>query len=450
VSITIVEGDTTSGSPYDIKMVEDNVLLYIDEVLIMSMTVNTKCRECQSTDLVQFLNLGLQPLANAFLTRAQLDYQEPKYPLEAYICSQCNLAQLIHVVDKSEIFRHYVYFSSAMPKVSAHWKKYADQVSQHFLENSQDFVLEIGSNDGVLLRHFKQLGYRVLGVDPATNIAEIATAGGLPTLPEFFTAALASQIYEKNGLPKVILANNVFAHIDDHLDLLSGIKTLLHSDGVFIFEAPYLIDMFENLSYDTIYHEHLSFLSLRPLVRFLAQYGLEIFEVQIVPSQGQSIRVFSGHQGKHTIENSVQNLIDQELKCKLDQVDTYFDLAAKVAASKERLVTCLSEVKSQGKKIAAYGAPAKGNTLLNYCQIGAQILDFAVDDLPSKQGLYTPGMHIPVTSREEVDRASPDYLLLLAWNYSEAVMEKEKNFLNKGGKLIIPIGAAGSTLRSIP
>ena len=416
----------------------------------MSMKVNAKCRECQGTELVQFLDLGLQPLANSFLTPAQLDQPESKYPLEAYICLQCHLAQLIHVVDKSEIFRHYVYFSSAMPKVSAHWKRYADEVSQRFLGSSQDFVLEIGSNDGVLLRYFKQLGYRVLGVDPARNIAEMATAGGIPTLPEFFTAALASQIYEKNGLPKVILANNVFAHIDDHLDLLLGIKTLLHSDGVFVFEAPYLIDMFENLSYDTIYHEHLSFLSIRPLVRFFAQYGLEIFEVQIVPSQGKSIRVFSGHRGKHTVENSVQSLINQELKFKLDQMDTYFDLAARVAASKERLVTCLKELKSQGKRIASYGAPAKGNTLLNYCQIGTPILDFAVDDLPTKQGLFTPGMHIPVTSREEVDRSSPDYLLLLAWNYSEAVMEKEKNFLNKGGKWIIPIGASGSTPRSLP
>jgi hypothetical protein len=277
----------------------------------------------------------------------------------------------------------------------------------------------------------------------------MATAAGILTLPEFFTAALASQIYEKNGLPKVILANNVFAHIDDHLDLLLGIKTLLHPDGVFVLEAPYLLDMFENLSYDTIYHEHLSLLSIRPLVRFFAQYGLEIFEVQIVPSQGKSIRVFSGHRGKHPIGDSVHRLIEQELRFKLDQVDAYFDLAAKVATSKERLVTCLRALKSQGKRLAAYGAPAKGNTLLNYCQLGTQILDFAVDDLPTKQGLFTPGMHIPITSREEVDCSSPDHLLLLAWNYSEAVMEKEKKFLENGGRFIVPIGTSNSVPGSL-
>jgi SAM-dependent methyltransferase len=421
-----------------------------DEASFMGMKVNSRCRECMGTDLVRFLDLGQQPLANAFLTRDQLDQIEPRYPLEAFVCSQCHLAQLIHVVDPSEIFRSYLYLSSAMPSVSARWRRYADDVSRRFLGNARDFVLELGSNDGVLLHHFCQLGYRVLGVDPARNIAEIATAGGIPTVPEFFTASLASQIHERHGLPKAILANNVFAHIDDHLDLLQGVRTLLHPDGVFVCEAPYLIDMFENLSYDTIYHEHLSFLSLRPLVRCFAQYGLEIFDVHLVPSQGQSIRVFAGHRGRHPIDDRVRHLIDRELQFKLDRVETYLDLANKVAASRGRLLAWLGELKAQGRRIAAYGAPAKGNTVLNYCRIGTDILDFAVDDLPTKQGLFTPGMHVPVTARDAVDRSSPDCLLLLAWNYSEAVMAKEKAFLGRGGTFIVPIGPAGRVPGSLP
>jgi SAM-dependent methyltransferase len=414
------------------------------------MKVNSRCRQCQGAELLRFLDLGRQPLANSFLTSAQLDQLEPRYPLEVYVCSQCHLVQLIHVVDPSALFRHYVYFSSAMPKVSARWRRYADEVSRRFLADSRDFVLEIGSNDGVLLRHFQRLGYRVLGVDPARNVADIATAGGIPTVPDFFTASLASHIHERHGLPKAILANNVFAHIDDHLDLLQGVKTLLHPDGVFVFEAPYLLDMFENLSYDTIYHEHLSYLSLRPLVRCLAGFGLEIFDVHLVPSQGQSIRVFAGHRARHPIHERVPDLINRERHFGLDRMDTYLDLAVAVAASREHLVTCLRELKSRGRRIAAYGAPAKGNTVLNYCQIGTDILDFAVDDLPTKQGLFTPGMHIPVTSRAEVDRSSPDCLLLLAWNYSEAVIEKEKAFVSRGGTFIVPIGASGSVPRSLP
>jgi SAM-dependent methyltransferase len=413
----------------------------------MSMKINSRCRECEGADLVRFLDLGAQPLANSFLTSAQLNQPEPRYPLEAYVCSRCQLAQLIHIVDPSEVFSSYVYFSSAMPKVSARWRAYADEVSHRFLEAAEDLVLEIGSNDGVLLRHFREVGHRVLGVDPARNIADVAMSRGIPTLTEFFTASLASEICDQHGRAKAVLANNVFAHIDDHLDLLQGVRTLLHPDGVFVVEAPYLMDMFANLSYDTIYHEHLSFLSLRPLVRCFARYGLEIFAVHLIESQGQSIRLFAGHRGRHSIEASVQRLIDRELSARLDRVETYFDLADRVAASRDHLVSLLAGLKSNGKRIAAYGAPAKGNTVLNYCRIGTDVLDFAVDDLPSKQGLFTPGMHVPVTSRAEVDRATPDCLLLLAWNYRAAIMEKERAFLSRGGEFIMPIGAPDDSLR---
>jgi SAM-dependent methyltransferase len=401
--------------------------------------VNSRCRACDATDLVRFLDLGSQPLANAFLTRAQLNEPEPRYPLEAYVCARCQLAQLLHVVDPADMFRHYVYSSSVMPRVSARWKGYADDVSGRFL-GAGEFVLEIGSNDGVLLRHFRELGYRVLGIDPARNIADAAIAEGIPTRTEFFTASLAGDIRAEQGPAKAVLANNVFAHIDDHTDVLHGVRALLHPDGVFAIEAPYLLDMFENLSYDTIYHEHLSFLALRPLIHCFGRHGLEIFDVELVPSQGQSIRLFAGHRGRRAVRDSVHALVGRELAAGLDRVDTYLRLAERVAACRERLVASLAALKAQGRRVAAYGAPAKGNTVLNYCGIGRDVLDFAVDDLPSKQGLFTPGTHIPVTSRAEVDRAEPDYLLLLAWNYSAAVKEKERAFLARGGQFIMPIG----------
>lgn len=404
------------------------------------VSVNTECRDCKSKDLVRFLDLGNQPLANRFLSAGQLQEPEPRFPLEVYFCSNCNLVQLIHVVDKSTLFSHYVYFSSGMPKVSAHWKGYAVDVTERFLSDKKDLVLEIGSNDGVLLKFFKESGYQVLGVDPAANIAEVARSGGVPTLTTFFNKEVAERIVREYGKPKAILANNVFAHIDDHHSVCHGVKALLDPQGVFVVEAPYLMDMFENLTYDTIYHEHLSFLSVRPLKRLFESFGMEIFDIKIVPSQGQSLRLFVGHQGAHPISPKVGEFVVKELDAKLDRAETYFELARRVMNSKNKVVEFLTLLKKQGKTIAAYGAPAKGNTLLNYFEVGPQILEYALEDLPSKQGFYTPGTRIPVVERRYAQTHAPDYYLLLAWNYAKAVLEKEQEHLKRGGKFIIPVG----------
>ncbi|MEK7640477.1 MAG: class I SAM-dependent methyltransferase [Patescibacteria group bacterium] len=404
------------------------------------MKINKTCRECQSADLVKFLDLGLQPAANSFLKKEELNNPEPKFPLEAYFCRSCNAAQLIHVVDKSLLFRNYVYFSSGMPKVSPHWQAYAEQVMVNYLPAKNEFVLEIGSNDGVLLRFFRDRGYKVLGVDPAENIAKVAEAMGVPTWADFFGNVVAVKAVAAHGQAMAILANNVVAHIDEHQDLVQGVKTLLHPKGVFVLEAPYLIDMFENLTYDTIYHEHLGFLAVRPLQKLFAKYGLEVFDVQVVPSQGKSIRLFTCHQGAYPVRQSVRDLVQKELNLGLDKEESYRELGRRVAASKEKLVSLLRDLKKQGKTIASYGAPAKGNTLLNYCQIGADTLDYALEDLSTKTGLYTPGMHIPVVDRKYVETHKPDYYLMLAWNYQKAILEKEQEFLKNGGKFIIPVG----------
>lgn len=401
----------------------------------------TACRICGNKNLVQFLDFGLQPLANSFLTQEQLNENEPTYPLRVVVCNQCWLAQLKDVVDPAIMFRDYVYFSSGMP-ASKHFRAYAESIVANYCKSAVDLVVEIGSNDGHFLAVIKELGYKILGVDPAKNIAAQANEKGIPTVPEFFSESIAREIVEKYGTPKVVVGNNVVAHIDNYQDLVKGVKTLIGADGVFVFEAPYLVDMFENLSFDTIYHEHLSYLAVFPLKKLFEQYGLEIFDVQVNPIQGSSIRVFVCQKGARPVNPSVQTLLDKEKNLGLNgSTEAYFSMAEKIKNLKNEVVQLLRNIKEQGKSVVGYGAPAKGNTLLNYYGIGPDILDYVTEELPSKMGLYTPGMHIKVVPTSEMRQRQPDYILLLAWNYKDVILEKERVFREKGGKFIMPIGA---------
>lgn len=394
------------------------------------MKHNTECRICKSKKLTEFLDLGNQPLANSFLKDPE--EHEEVYPLKVYFCEECNLVQLLDVVPKEKLFSDYIYFSSGMPKLSEHFEKYAKDMLQ-FL-TPKDFVVEIASNDGILLKFFKDAGYRIQGIDPAANVVKVAESIGVPTIVDFFSEEVAKKIGEKAQL---ILANNVVAHIDDHHDLARGIKALLSADGVFVMEAPYLVDMFENLTYDTIYHEHLSYLSVRPLKRLFQYYGLSIFHAEVNSVQGRSLRLYIGHAGKHEIEESVQNLIALEMIMELNALKAYQELATRIRAQKEQLTKLISSLQKEGKRIAVYGASAKGNTMLNYCQI--QGMEYAVDDLPVKWELYTPGTHIKIVSSKEAKTQEPDYYLMLAWNYEKQILEKEREYLEKGGKFIIPV-----------
>ncbi len=401
---------------------------------------NTKCRICKSEHLSQFFDLGETALANSFLKKEELNKPEPKYPLRVFFCEDCGLSQLGDVVDPSVLFRNYVYFSSGMPKLSDHFRNYAEEVVNNFITSKNDLVIEIGSNDGILIGAIKEMGTRILGVDPAENIAKVANERGIETIADFFSEKLANEIVEKYGQAKVMIGNNVVAHINDYQDLIKGVKTLLSDDGVFIFEAPYLIDMFENLAFDTIYHEHLSYLSVRPLKNFFEQFGLQIFDVKILPVQGNSLRVYVSRLGKYIVKLSVEEYLKKEKELKMDTFEAYKELARRASELKERVLTTLRGIKNDGKKIAAYGAPAKGNTLLNYFRIGPEILDYATETLPSKIGLYTPGTHIPVIDIEDARKNPPDYYLLLAWNYKDIILEKEKDFRERGGKFIVPVG----------
>lgn len=405
-----------------------------------AVKTHTECRMCKSSTLTEFLNLGKQPLANSFLRRTDLKRPEPMYPLRVLFCSTCGLSQLGEVVDPNLLFRDYIYFSSGMPKLSDHFRQYAEEVVCNFAPSKKDLVVEIGSNDGILLSAVKKLGPRVLGIDPALNVVKIANKLGATTMADFFSEKLADKIVKKYGKARAVIGNNVVAHIDDHHDLIRGVKKLLTDDGVFVFEAPYLVDMFENLTFDTIYHEHLSYLSVRPLSRLFGLFGMEIFDVKILPVQGNSLRVYVGNKDAHTVKPIVQELIEREMKLGMHTLGAHQRLAKDIRKLKQEVRKILANLKSRGRKVAAYGAPAKGNTLLNYFGIGPDIIEYATEALPSKVGLYTPGMRIPVHDIDEARRNPPDYYLLLAWNYQDTILEKESDFRNRGGKFILPVG----------
>lgn len=395
---------------------------------------------CGSKKLSLFFDLGKMALANSFLKKSDLKKSENIYPLRVFFCHNCNLCQLIEIIDPKILFRDYVYFSSEMPVLPEHFKDYAKQVHKNFISSTDELVVEIGSNDGILLKAFKDLGAKVLGVDPAVNIAKIANERGIETLPEFFSEKLAKKIQKKYGNAKAIIGNNVVAHINNHQDLIKAIKLLLVPDGVFIFEAPYLVDMFENFTFDTIYHEHLSYLAVRPMEKLFEKYNMEIFDVQIFPVQGNSLRVYVCKKGQYQIQTTVEKLKKKELKLGFDKFESYKKLVSKIEKMKKKVNTLLTGLKKQGKKISAYGAPAKGNTLLNYYGIGSEVLDYATEELPSKINLYTPGTHLEVIDIKEARKNPPDFYLLLAWNYKESALSKEELFRKRGGKFIMPVG----------
>lgn len=404
-----------------------------------SFREHRQCRVCGSGRLCEFINLGEQPLANSFLSEKELEKPEPRYPLRVFWCRDCGLSQLGEVVSAEALFRHYVYFSSGMPS-SLYYRNYARDIVKRFLGGSRGLTVEIGSNDGHLLGEIQSLGARVLGVDPAQNIAKLANDRGIPTLPEFFSKELAGKIRDQHGEARLVIGNNVVAHIDDHHDLVRGVKALLADKGVFVFEAPYLTDMFENLAFDSIYHEHLSYLSLRPLLRLFEKYGMEIFDAKVTEVQGNSIRMYAAKKDAYPLEESVVRLLAREEGLGLASWESYLNLSRRIEGLKSEMKVLLSGLKRQGKRLACYGAPARGNTLLNYLGIGRDTLEYATEELSSKIGIYTPGVRIPVISVEEARRNPPDYYLLLAWPYQKAVLEKEKEFRQKGGKFILPVG----------
>lgn len=398
------------------------------------------CRLCKSKKLEKVLDLGKTPPANSFLKKNQLRDTEDFFPLVVNFCTNCNQLQLSHVVNPEILFRHYVWVSSTSRVTVAHFEEYANSVFAKLKLKKGDLVVEMGSNDGVLLKPFKKLGLRVLGVDPARNVARRATKEGIPTLPHFFNVKIAKEIAKKYGLAKVITGNNVFAHINDLDEIVKAVGELLDKEGAFIIEAPYNIDFLEKNLFDIVYHEHLSYISIRPLDTFFKSFGMQIFDVVERPVHGGSVRIFVKFStASHKINKSVQKFIDLENRKKLSDINTYREFAKNVAENKIKLSKLLKKLKKEKKSIVGYGAPAKSTTLLHYFDIGKETIDFIADDSHFKHGLYTPGKHIPIVAPAEIYSRKPDYLLILAWNFAESIMKMHEKFKKEGGRFIIPV-----------
>lgn len=403
---------------------------------------NNICRVCKSKNLSKVLSFGPTPLANAFLSSKQIDFQEPFFPLDVYFCKDCTFLQLGHVVSPKILFKDYVYVSSTSPVFVNHFKKFAGEAFPRFSLNNNSLIVDIGSNDGILLKPFKELGTKVLGIEPAVHIANIAKKEGIDTIPEFFSVNLAKKIVRTKGKAKIVTATNVFAHIDNLDEVIKGVLILLEDDGVFIMEAPYLVDFIEKRYFDLVYHEHLSYWAIKPLITLFKRFDMTLFDVEKVDSHGGSIRIFvKKNKSSYKVQESVNKFLKLEKKYKLDDKNTYLNYADLVLQNRLKLMKLLTNLKLKKKKIIGYGAPAKGNTLLNYFKISSDLLDYIVDDSPFKQGLYTPGTHIPVFSAQKVKEDKPDYILILAWNFAKPIMEKYFWFEKEGGKFIIPVPA---------
>lgn len=398
------------------------------------------CRFCLNKKLIQVIDLGNQPAANAFLSKKQLKEKEHYFPLKVNFCPKCGQLQLTHVVSPDYLFRNYVYVSSTSPVFVAHFEKYAQSVYKKIDLDKNSLVVDIGSNDGILLKPFKKLGTKILGVDPARKIAKEATKNGITTLPEYFDQQLAEKIIKKWGFADVITFNNVFAHVPYIDELILAAIKLLKPQGALIIEAPYLVDFLRKNLFDTIYHEHVSYLSIGSLQTLFKRFNMTVFDVEKTDSHGGSIRVFvKKNESKRMLQKLVEKFVNLEKGVGLRKVKTYQEFAKKIDQNKKDLNRLLKQLKSKGKSIIGYGAPAKGNTLLNYFNIGPEILDYIVDDSSYKQGLFTPGMHIPVVSSAEILKTKPNYIFILAWNFAESIMKKLIWYKRDGGRFIIPV-----------
>ncbi len=399
----------------------------------------THCRVCKSENLTKVASFGPTPLANAFLKKEEVNSPEYYYPLDLYFCNACGFLQLGHVVSPQTLFKDYVYASSTSPVFVEHFQNFAKKITKNFALSTSSFVVDIGSNDGILLKPFREMNIKILGVDPAVLIGQKAIKDGIPTMIRFFDTTVAKSIFKKFGRADVVTATNTFAHIHDLDEIIKGLKIILKDDGVFIIEAPYIVDFLKKKYFDLVYHEHLSYWSINSLIKLFNRFDMKVINVEKVSVHGGTVRVYVAlNKSSHVVDKTVKRFLELEKKNRVGIKSTYIDFASSVQKSKIQLLSLLAKIKSKNKKIAGYGAPAKGNTLLNFFSIGNETIDYIVDDSPYKQGLFSPGKKIPVVSPEYMKNNTPDYLLILAWNFSESIMDRYKEFKSKGGKFIIP------------
>lgn len=399
------------------------------------------CRFCKTPLVTSFVDLGMSPLSNAFLKPEQLAAMEKFYPLHAFVCESCFLVQLEEFESPDQIFSDYVYFSSYSESWLKHAQRYCEHITEKLELTSSSFVIEIASNDGYLLTNFVAAKIPCLGIEPAANVAEVAIGKGIPTRPVFFGRETAKQLKAEGRQADLVLGNNVFAHVPEINDFVAGMKIILAPQGVITLEFPHLLQLIRNSQFDTIYHEHFSYLSLLAVEKIFTAHGLVVFAVEQLPTHGGSLRVYGQHAENpvRPTEPSLDEVRKLEKAAALDRVETYTHFKGHVERVKRSLLSFLIEAKSKGRSVVAYGAAAKGNTLLNYCGIRQDFIDYVADKNPHKQGLYTPGTHIPVLGPARINVTKPDYVIILPWNLKEEVAAQLRDARSWGASFVVPI-----------
>jgi 2-polyprenyl-3-methyl-5-hydroxy-6-metoxy-1,4-benzoquinol methylase len=400
-----------------------------------------RCRFCNQQLRHLFLSLGSSPLANSYLSKEELHQKEIYYPLDVYVCDHCFLVQLQAYETPERIFGDYAYFSSYADTWLEHAKDYVDKMTDLFRLGSDSHVVEIASNDGYLLQYFVEKGIPALGIEPARNVAEVARGKGIPTETIFFGMETAKQLASEGKYADLLVGNNVLAHVPNLNDFVMGLKILLKPQGIITMEFPHLIRLMEETLFDTIYHEHFSYFCFFTVEKIFQAHGLTLFDVEELPTQGGSLRIYARHKEDRTkpVSERVYQLKQKEIKAGYTDINHYLSFDAKVKAAKKDILKFLTKVKEDGKSIVGYGAPAKGNTLLNYCGIGMNFIEYTVDRNPHKQGRYLPGSHIPIEKPEKIKETKPDFLFILPWNLKDEIMEQMAFIREWGGKFVILI-----------
>ncbi len=405
-----------------------------------NLRLTAHCRLCGEGLKHSFVDLGMSPLCESFLLPEQLDSMEPYFPLHVLVCDRCLLVQLKEYVSPDNIFSEYAYFSSFSTSWVAHAKAYCEMITKRLRLGPESLVVELACNDGYLLQHFLPLGVPVLGIEPAANVAKSAIEKGIPTQVDFFGVRVAEELVASGKRADLIVGNNVLAHVPDLNDFVGGMVRLLKPEGVITLEFPHLERLIAENQFDTIYHEHFSYFSFVTIEHMAALHGLKLIDVEEIPTHGGSLRIYLAHQASsHVPAQSVADLLDREERLGYRDIAAYTTFAEQVKRTKRKLLSFLIAAKDEGKTICGYGAPGKGNTLLNYCGIGPDFLEFTVDRNPYKHGRFTPGMHIPICPVEAIDTFKPDYVLILPWNLKTEIVQQMRHIRDWGGKFIVPI-----------